>query len=466
MLVPAIGGPERRLREIRLGDWIVSRVLAWSPDGKWLCFTNQVDTSRYHALFLLSIESGAVKRLLPEQSNRAGDLSPAFSRDGRWIAFARFEYQSQSTSQLLLQRLSPDLTPEGVPIAVAQAGINPKCPVWTNNAKRVLFVDRSRIMEAEINSPARPFYVSGAAFSDLTMAITSPRLVAAAHNQISEIWTIRLGTKGLTALGSAQPIVQSSAGEDHPRFSPDGRSLAFTSKRSGSSELWLADSDGENPRQITHLSAYIVGYPHWSPDAQFLVFHARLPVEPQIYTLRVGDGVLKQITRVKPGFNSPSWSMDGKSIYACALENGEMRLYSVAAAGGVPQSLWEGCDSAEVPGRKLLLYDKEDKSGIYGRSIAGDATKNPVHLLVDDYQPPWGGFDPVDDGFYYVGYTSSGRPRAFRFYSFADGKSVDVAPLPSNSDLGLGLTAMPDRSRLAYSIRSRGSEDLVEIELK
>jgi hypothetical protein len=90
--------------------------------------------------------------------------------------------------------------------------------------------------------------------------------------------------------------------------------------------------------------------------------------------------------------------------------------------------------------------------------------KNPERLLVADYQAPWGGFYPVDDGIYYVGYTSDGHPRAFCFYSFQTGKSVDIAPSPTN--LSLGLTVAPDRTRLAYATKFRGSEDVVQIELK
>ena len=42
------------------------------------------------------------------------------------------------------------------------------------------------------------------------------------------------------------------------------------------------------------------------------------------------------------------------------------------SASGVRKLLWEGADAIEVPGRELLIYDKEDERGIYGRSLAGD----------------------------------------------------------------------------------------------
>ena len=146
-------------------------------------------------------------------------------------------------------------------------------------------------MQAEIGSPARQFYVSSAHFAELALtgSAAQPRLVASLQTGIEEIWTISLSAKGLVATGNAQRIVEATAGEGNPQFSPDSRRLAFRSSRSGTSEIWLADSDGTNPRQLTHVSAYTASFPHWSPDGQSLVFHARFPGEPQLYVVRVSD---------------------------------------------------------------------------------------------------------------------------------------------------------------------------------
>lgn len=464
ILISAIGGPERILRKIQLGAWITGRMLAWSPDGRWLCFTTEVGVSGRHTLFLLSPDSGAVRQLLPEQDNGVGDSSPAFSPDGRWLAFGRFIFPS--SSNLLLQRLSSDLMPEGAPLRVKETGVNPKAPVWTHDGKKILFIEGARIMQAEVGRAARPFYVSSSGFSDLTLAGSAPRprLVASQQRNATEIWTIALASKGLAAGGNAQRILQSTAGESHPAFSPDGRGLAFRSERSGGSEIWLAHSDGADPHQLTRLSAYIAGLPHWSPDGQFLVFHARFPSEPQVYIVGVADGALRQVTYSRPGFTMPWWSIDGQTLYAHARINGETFIYNVPVGGGVPKRLWEGADAIEAPKRRLLLYDKADRSGIYARSLEGDPAKNPERLLVADYQPPWGGFCPFEDGIYYVGYTPAGHPHAFRFYWFDSGKSVDVAPAPSNLDLG--LTVMPDRTRLAFTTKPKRGEDLVQIDIR
>ena len=87
-----------------------------------------------------------------------------------------------------------------------------------------------------------------------------------------------------------------------------------------------------NAHQLTHLSAYAAGYPHWSPDGQFIAFHARFPAEPQLYILRISDGVVRKVTSSKPGFAGsimvPRWqdalrmrpSQRGNSNLFCASE--------------------------------------------------------------------------------------------------------------------------------------------------
>jgi hypothetical protein len=159
----------------------------------------------------------------------------------------------------------------------------------------------------------------------------------------------------------------------------------------------------------------------------------------------------------------PSWSSDGRTLYADAFEQGTNRTYAIPVTGGTPRLLFEGSDAVELPHRQLLIYNKQDQPGIYARSVAGASAKSTEHLLVADYQAPLG-FYPLDGGIYYVGDSPIGFPRVFRFYSFDTGKSVDVAPLPTN--LGLGLTVTLDRTRLAYGATSQGSDDLVQIDFK
>ena len=316
-------------------------------------------------------------------------------------------------------------------------------------------------MQAQIGGAAKLVYIASGDLGGLTLDGLGSRLIASRRLDDNDIWTLPLN--GLRVAGEAKRLVYSTASESRPRFSPDGRLLAFVSNRSGAEEVWLADSNGEKPRQLTHISAYIAGYPGWSPDGSFVVFHARLPEEAQVYAIRVQDAVTRQITHERPGFTTPSFSLDGKVIYMTETRPDGPMVSQVFAAGARPQRLWSGCCAEEAPGRGLLLYGKFEQPGIYGRSLSGDARKNAEIRLVKDAVPLDGGFEPVDDGIYYVGSTPTGQPRAFRFYSFGSGQPVDIAPTPPNYRGDLAVT--PDRRRLAYTTAARGSQDLVQLDL-
>jgi len=279
-----------------------------------------------------------------------------------------------------------------------------------------------------------------------------------------DILAIPLRPGGLSATGPAVPLVNSTALEVHPRFSPDGKQLAFVSDRDGSQELWLADADGGNQKQVTSLGAYIMGFPRWSPCGQQIAFHAWVPDKPQIYVLDVAGGLPRQITNEGRGTATPSWSDDGKTLYVGKMNPGRWLVYKVPAQGGKEEPVFsgEGGFPVAAPGGKLLLYAKTNSFGIFARALDQDSASSVEERLVDDYLPPNGGIYPVEDGFYYLSSTSAGVARAFRFYDFATKKSVDVAPAPAK--IGPGLSASPDRRRLAYCAEVEGGADLIMLE--
>ena len=69
-------------------------------------------------------------------------------------------------------------------------------------------------------------------------------------------------------------VAPSSTFEADPHFSPDGRRIAFTSKRSGDVTIWVAAADGSEARQLTPGTWGWQGSPHWSPDGHSIAFDA------------------------------------------------------------------------------------------------------------------------------------------------------------------------------------------------
>lgn len=107
-----------------------------------------------------------------------------------------------------------------------------------------------------------------------------------------------------------------------PHLSPDGRWIAYaiadTDKAANkrTTQIYLISSDGGEPRAITN-DKQSSHSPRWSPDGKRLAFVSARDGEPQIWTIEMaetGTGPLKKIGRISTGADGPVWSPDGKWI--------------------------------------------------------------------------------------------------------------------------------------------------------
>ncbi|MCI0487837.1 MAG: amidohydrolase, partial [Blastocatellia bacterium] len=71
--------------------------------------------------------------------------------------------------------------------------------------------------------------------------------------------------------GRAELICGGVSYETQPRFSPDGKLIAFTSDRDGGDNIWVMDADGKNLRQVTKENYRLVNSPAWTPDGQYIL---------------------------------------------------------------------------------------------------------------------------------------------------------------------------------------------------
>ncbi len=202
-----------------------------------------------------------------------------------------------------------------------------------------------------------------------------------------ELWTIELDS------GSASKLLDDGF---NPSYSPDGTSLAFDAGLSGAQRLWVSDTRGRNPRQVTSDSseAVVHAQPRWSPDGSKLLFRR---IEKLKSDIAVADVRTRAVTRVTDDYvfdDDPTWAPDGRAVYFSSSRGGGVNLWRIRlGADGAPDALGEqlttgaGDDvqaALHPDGRRLVFAVRGVNSDLWQLPVSpetGRATGEPAALL-------------------------------------------------------------------------------------
>jgi TolB protein len=161
------------------------------------------------------------------------------------------------------------------------------------------------------------------------------------------------GEENGTDLVSASPFESGPArrvtvghGSDNvsPTFSPDGRRIAFTSGRSGHPEVYITDVDGTNADLLTPYAfgdQYYRSNPDWSPDGRVIAFQSQINGTFQVMTINLRDRGIRQLT--SEGRNEdPSWAPDARHLVLTSTRSGTRELFVLDVESGRVRQLTFG----------------------------------------------------------------------------------------------------------------------------
>ena len=123
--------------------------------------------------------------------------------------------------------------------------------------------------------------------------------------------------------GEAKAIASGVAWQMQPRYSPDGKQIAFTSDQGGGDNIWVMDRDGAHAHAVTSESYRLLNSPCWTPDGQWIAarkhFTSRRSAgagEIWLYHTSGGEG-LQLTTRAseQKDLGEPAFSPDGRCVY-------------------------------------------------------------------------------------------------------------------------------------------------------
>jgi serine/threonine protein kinase/Tol biopolymer transport system component len=462
LLIPPLGGPERKLAEVRLQEFSQRPVyLAWSHDSRTLVVTDSTGEGKPDALFVLSIETGEKRRLTNPQPPVIADTSPAISPDGGSLVFRRTA--TWDAGELYWLPLGKGLIAEGEPTRLTDLELSADYPAWLPNGKEILFAARGELWRLTVPGQHRPVPLPFVGEDGLMPAVSRPqlggptRLVYVRSFGDTNIWRIETSAPGAPSSSPPVGVISSTRLDIHAQLSPDGRRLAFTSDRSGAWEIWLADADGANPVPLTSMGARATGGGHWSPDGKWIAFASNREGEFEIYRVPSSGGKPVNLTSHPAFDHSPSFSSDGKWIYFSSTRTGAYEIWKIPASGGeaVRVTTNGGFRNAESPDGAYIYYSPADTLAALWRL---PTSGGPAVKVVDGIV--WWNFRVLQRGIYYID-QPAGETR-LQFFDFATRRSTTVARGLGNVDAG--LTATADGRTILFTRVDASFDDLMLVE--
>ncbi len=368
-----------------------------APDGRSVAYVvTRIDGQKHayrSAIWVASTGTGEPRRFTAESAHTG---SPAWSPDGRWLAFVTDREgevpRKDSKEQKKYGKGKPQiwLIPvdggEARQLTYMEHGAS--SPTWSPDGKHILFNAAVGPTDEE-NDEGKPF-PKARVIDNLWFRLDG---VGYIYERRSHLFLID------ATGGEPQQLTDGDWDDGDAAWSPDGKQIAFTTDRSqnrwrlpGADVYVFALLDGKagDARRLTDQKL-ACSSPAWSPDGKTIAFLAATKLhsagENSLYTLSAdADGSsATNLTREFEGncmdwTNSdigdehlapaPAWSADGRTLYILASQRGATRLYAIPASGAsaTPVTLSPG--------------------NVHVRDFSVDAAKNSVALLLADTTHP------------------------------------------------------------------------------
>lgn len=262
---------------------------AVSPNGKWIAYLSDRNGDRRNQLWILDLDTGSHRALLTDAPVQS---PPAWTPDSKQLILSvadgngKIELQSLDLATGTLSgplfgrnvpdgnQMFPDVAPDGqtVSFTLATAGENSSLDLYLAS-----FADASviRLTDHPENDLWSRFEKSGTGLVFFSRRDTD--------GEADDIYHMNLATRQVTRLTHA---------DDHdfvPAPSPDGRFIAFASRRGGSPALYVMKADGTGQRRLSAPGLHAT-HPTWGPDSKVIYFTGRqergAPGDIMVMTLR------------------------------------------------------------------------------------------------------------------------------------------------------------------------------------
>jgi Tol biopolymer transport system component/DNA-binding winged helix-turn-helix (wHTH) protein len=435
-VVPALGGTPRQLYTGYIDATFIES-LSWSPDGESLAFAQREPDNIHAWIALLSLADNST-RPLTSSSPQDHDFIPAFSPDGRSVAFARGSNSGVANDLFVI----PAKGGEAKRLTFDNRAIFGL--TWTPNSRELVFSSARGGIPILWRVP-----ISGGTpqpFAGISTVAWFPT-ISPKGNQLAfrnsarhdTVWRLDLADEKQRR-GPPQCVIATKGLNWRPDVSPDGSKIAFESIQTGLglSEIWTCNSDGSNCAQVTSLHG-TAGTARWSPDGRYIAFEFRPKERSEVYLVDLNGGTPRVLSTLPGADNlAPNWSGDGQWIYFTSNSGGgPFQLWKVRATGGAPVQVTKnggvyGIESADA---RSLYYAKYEVPGIWKMSLPGG---KETRVLDRSGGEDWSNWALTPNGIYFIA-SDAHNQATIEYFEFATHRIVRILSMDRPSSVGLAV---------------------------
>ena len=418
--IPMLGGEPRKVAADIDGPFTVA------PDGRRIAFRRFSAVERIYKIVVADIDKGGERVVLRRQFPYGIGAVPAFSPDGKRLTLTTGNVQSQASFSITdldlasgrLSRIHAppwpgtggmEWLPDGSGMVLTAADRQQPAQLWflpyPDGAARKITSDVSRYESVSVTAESRSLAVHRSEeFANLWLVDASgkPRPLTTGVGDsfygANGVCWLRDGTILYTAFVNRNPVMRAidpKSGETRevvhdgfaPAISPDGKMIAFASYRNGSPDIWLANVDGSNIKQVTNGA--VANTPSWFPDNKSLAYISQGEVQG---AWKIDLDTQTAVRLASQPAHTPHLSPDGKWLL-CRLRSVDgssplwrtailavdgaapTRYYDVPRGGGPHYMQW-------MPdGRSFAFVDLEGgANNIWVQDVRGGRPRQLTHF--------------------------------------------------------------------------------------
>ena len=348
-----LGGAKHQIRQVSDAS---SCITSWSPDAKTLAYDDK-PPGENSGIFLMPLTGSPAVRMTTAPDTTL-DGSPAFSPDGKQIAFVRSTDAGGSADLYLVSVLDR----EERKLTSLNRGIGSL--TWTVDGKRIIFAAKGFFFVGESalfsvaatgGEPERLQFISSDA-ANPAISRQGDKLAYVTGFLDSNIWRVSMKD----AAAAPTKVIASTRMDMQPAFSPDGSRLAFVSNRDGK-----MPSGSVTPMAKIRFASPVcpqVGTPGWSPSGKDIVFDSNERGRWNIAVIGTEGGNEVWLTDGGSDNRAPSWSADGEWVYFTSNRSGKWEIWkaSLRSKEAVQVTRQGGGYAQEVPRWKVHLLSKTE----------------------------------------------------------------------------------------------------------